>query len=114
MGGNKIMFTYDLSKFYNTFSYPRVAYNKLGGNNTPKNVKTKYVIFSNFSVIFWNIVVETIIIIIIIIIIIVIIIVIIITIIIIIIIIVIVIIIIIIIILNRVIFLSISIWRSYI
>ena len=43
-----------------------MEYNTLAGNNSPKIVKKKYVIFSNFSVIFWNIVVEIIIIIIII------------------------------------------------
>ena len=72
-----------------------MAYNTLGGN-TPKIVKTKYVIFSNFLVIFWNINVEIVIIIINIIIDIIII------------------DIIVIIILNRVIVPSISIWKTYI
>ena len=43
-----------------------MAYNILGGNSTPKIVKTNYVIFSNFSVLFSIIVVEIITIIIII------------------------------------------------
>ena len=43
-----------------------MAYNILGGNSTPKIVKTNYVIFSNFSVLFSIIIVEIITIIIII------------------------------------------------
>ena len=43
-----------------------MVYNALGSSNTPKVIKTKHVIFSNFSIIFWNIVVKIIIIIIII------------------------------------------------
>ena len=79
-----------------------MAYNTLGGNNTPKIVKTKYIIFSNFSVIFWNIAVEIIIVILINVVVVIIII------------IIIIIIVIIIVILNRVIVPSISIWKSYI
>ena len=93
-----------------------MACDTLGVNSTTKIVKAKYVIFSNFSVIFWNLVVEITIIIIIIIIIIVII-----SsssssifIIIIIIIIFVIIVIIVTIILNRVIVPSISIWTYYI
>ena len=39
-----------------------MAYNTFGGNSNPKIVKLKYVNFSNFSVISWNIIVEPIII----------------------------------------------------
>ena len=42
-----------------------MAYNTLGGNNSPKIVKTKYATFANFLVILRNIVVEIIMIIVI-------------------------------------------------